>query len=985
MVCIKTAISNVVIPGTESQVIVVTTQTTRSSGTWTKRNLLARALAGATFAGLALVSAVGCHREFYRKQADQEVNCLIEEKKSHLARRPTADMNIDIDRRSRMYNPFDLDFQPMPLDDPASYRYMQCVDGRRGYPMWEAAGFTNSSENPDWWQFLPLNEDGVLVLNAETAVQLALLHSPEYQRQLEQLYLSALDVSSERFRFDTQFFGGAFTNYAVGGRNAPGGEVTNFGGGTFLTMERSFTTGSQLVADLANSIVWQISGDNTQVGVPLLNLTFIQPLLRGAGRDVVMERLTLSERRLLANVRAFERYRRSFYLNITIGRNTESEVSRSGGVFGVGLQGFTGLGGGFAGLGGGGGGNAGFTTGASVPQAGGFLGLLQEQLQIKILEENIARLSESLLILENNLIELLTTIPDDPEEIIRQRLQVAQQRNALIDQRSSLVSRKAAFQASIDGYLRDLGLPPYICTKIEDPLLDRFELIDEDLRSRREELIQLRSAAGRLNIALLDNSEMITDTETGLPVASLKWSPQVIETLSKLREEVTPLKDFLDQLQNEDAPRVKTDLAAFADSIPERMTANERLLRMYERERETICSLLNVDKIDESIFQVNKLPQLNASLEGRYTKLMERLSRYGSQIDAIDEALRSYLENGQPDENPVELAKNVREKLILATQDLLAELGDDVLTLQLIQARARTESALLPEIDITPPEAFEIARRNRRDWANARASLVDSWRLIEFNADALESGLQVAFDGTVRGDGDNPFSFRGDTSTLIARLEWDAPITRLQERNTYRQSLIEYERAKRSYYQYEDQIWRLVRGQIRQLEVNRLTFEYGRQSVRIAASQIELNEDIRELRDARGLSSGPTAARDTISALADLRRAQESLLNIFVNYEVVRRNLQFDLGIMEITPEGYWIDQEVLDPQYLMSLPGTEAVYGANCSPCGIRIRTPPKPPGYNGWLQSDPMMLELDPVETVPAPPAKAAAVEIEQVGFEE
>jgi hypothetical protein len=968
--------------------MVVTAQMTGSRSTRIKRNLLFRAVAGAAAAGLAIVSASGCHREFYRKQADQEVACLIQEKKSHLARRPTADMSIEVDRRSRMFNPFDLDFQPMPLDDPASYRYMQCVDGRRGYPMWEAAGFTNTSENPDWWQFLPLNEDGVLVLNAETAVQLALLHSPEYQRQLEQLYLSALDVSSERFRFDTQFFGGAFSQAAVAGRNAPGGESSLISTGTSLSMQRSFTTGSQLIAELANSIVWQVSGNNTQVGVPLLNLTFIQPLLRGAGRDVVMERLTLSERRLLANVRAFERYRRSFYLNITIGRNTESQVNRSGGVFGVGLQGFTGLGGGFAGLGGGGGGGgAGFTTGAAVPQAGGFLGLLQEQLQIKILEENIARLSESLLILENTLIELLTTIPDDPEAIIRQRLQVAQQRNALIDQRSSLVSRKAAFQASIDSYLQDLGLPPYLCTKIEDPLLDRFELIDEDLRSRREELIQLRSTVGALNIELLDNSEMVTDDQTGLPTASLKWSDDVRQTLSQLNDNLEPLRNFLDQLQNEDAPRVKADLQTFAESIPERLTANERLLRMYQRERETICSLLNVDKIDNSIFQADALPELNASLEDRYDKLMDRLSGYGGKIESIEEALQGYLKNGQPDETPIELAENVREKLILATQDLLTELGDDVLTLQLIQARARTESALLPEIDITPSEAFEIARKNRRDWANARASLVDSWRLIEFNADALESGLRVAFDGTVRGDGDNPFSFRGDTSTLVARLEWDAPITRLQERNTYRQSLIEFERARRSYYQFEDQIWRLVRGQIRQLQVNRLTFEYGRQSVRIAASQIELNEDIRELRDARGLSSGPTAARDTISALADLRRAQESLLNIYVNYEVVRRNLQFDLGIMEITPEGYWIDQEVLDPQYLLSLPGTEAVYGRNCSPCGIRIKTPPRPLQSVDWLQSDPMMLELEPVEPPPAGPAEPAEmtpVEIEQVSFE-
>ena len=137
---------------------------------------------------LVVISCSGCHRQFYRKQADQEANALMREKSRHLNRPAQIPLGIEVDRRSRMFNPFDLDFQPMPLDDPASHRYMQCVDGRRGYPLWHAAGITNSAESPDWWEFLPLDEDGVLRLNADTAVQIALLHSPEYQEQLEQLY-----------------------------------------------------------------------------------------------------------------------------------------------------------------------------------------------------------------------------------------------------------------------------------------------------------------------------------------------------------------------------------------------------------------------------------------------------------------------------------------------------------------------------------------------------------------------------------------------------------------------------------------------------------------------------------------------------------------------------------------------------------------------------------------------------------------------------
>ena len=893
--------------------------------------------------------AAGCHRQMYRKRADREAHGLIAEKSRHIARPPVRAARIDIDQRSRMFNPFDLDFQPMPLDDPSSHRYMQCVDGRRGYPLWHAAGVTNTTENPDWWQFLPLDEDGVLVLNADKAVEIALLHSPDYQRQLEQLFLSALDVSSERFRFETQFFGGVNTaiNLEGAGIDSATGRRSTYelgldsNGRRDLALQRAFATGGDLVVGVANNIVWTISGPSTQSASTLLDFSLLQPLLRGAGRDRVLERLTLSERRLLANVRSFERYRRSFYLNITVGRGIESTVQRSGGVFGVGLGGFTGLGSGFAGLGGGGGGG-GVGFGGGVPEAGGFFGLLQDQLQIRNLEENIARLAENLIVLDNTLIELLTTIPDDPEAIIRQRLQVAQARSALLSAQSQLLSQQAAYQASLDRFLGQLGLPPYICVRIEDPVLERFELIDRALRSRRETLIGARTAVGQINVELLGETESVVDPDTGLPETRIEWTPAVAEKFRRLREEIQPLVEFNKMLLEEDLPRIAVDIERLGVALPERQSQNDGLIEIYQRERENICTLLNVRQVDESVFDIRELPGIADRLQVDYAKLQMRLDSYTQRLLDLDATIARYIENGGGDATPRDLAKQLREEVIIPSQDVLADLGDDVLDLQLIQARARTESVLLPTIDIDPATAFQIARKNRRDYANARAALVDSWRLIEFNADDLESSLDLEFSGGVANDGNNPFNIDGDSASLRVGLAWDAPITRLQERNTYRQSLIEFEQAKRSYYQFEDGIWQLLRGEVRQLQLNQFNFELGRQSVRIAASQIELNDDIRAFRDARGLASGPTAARDTITALEALLNSQNSLLNIYVNYEVVRRSLDFDLGTMELTPEGLWIDPGAVSADQLLLLPGTSAdgMLDCGCTECGLRLES---------------------------------------------
>ncbi|MEM9366421.1 MAG: hypothetical protein AAGD07_10530 [Planctomycetota bacterium] len=876
---------------------------------------------------VVFVSSMGCNRAFYRKQADNEVYGLIDEKAQHVARPVNTVLRIDLDPRSRMFNPFDLDFQPMPLDDPASHRYMQCVDGRRGYPMWEAAGLTNTTENPVWWQYLPVDEDGILVLNADNAVQIALLHSTDYQEQLETLYLSALDVSSERFQFDTQFFGGAQSFFTADGRlrNGDGESSSTVSVGPYstgrrpLSMERTFATGADLVVGLANNIVWELSGPNTQSASTVLDFALVQPLLRGAGRDRILERLTLSERRLLANVRAFERYRRGFYLNIVTGRNIDTTVRRSGGVFGVGLGGFTGLGGGFAGLGGGGGGGG----GGGVAQAGGFIGLLQDQLQIRNLEENMARLGDNLLILENTLIELLTTIPDDPEAVLRQRLQIAQARSALLNQQTQLIGRRVGYQNSVDAFLRDLGLPPYLCARIDDPYLDRLELIDRDLRGRRQELINVRTAAGSTNVQLLEQVTQRIDQATGAITAELVWDDRTSQRVARLREVLVPLGDLAETLVDDDLPRVEKDLQTLAETLPERRLQTASLKELYDEERRTICSLLGIESIDESVFDIAPLDGLVTELADDYEVILQRLQGYPNQIDALIDAIDEFALTGAKEKDPQGTAATVRDQIVLASQTLLSDLSDDVLGLQLIQARARVESLLLPEVDIDPATALQIARVNRRDWANARAALVDSYRLIEFNADNLESSLDITFAGDMQNVGSNPFDLRSNAGRLRVGLQWDAPITRLQERNTYRQSLIEYEQAKRSYYSFEDGVWQSLRGTIRQLQANRLNFEIGRQSVRIAASQIELNEDIRRFRDARGLSSGPTAARDTISALEDLLDSQNGLLNLYVNFEVIRRGLDLDLGTMELTPDGMWIDPGELEPQALLRLAGT--------------------------------------------------------------
>ncbi|MEQ1830923.1 MAG: hypothetical protein ABL921_33560, partial [Pirellula sp.] len=317
---------------------------------WLKRKLAQAFIT--VIAGYSVSLSTGCNRAHYRNRADQEVKNLIDEKVADAC--APAIRDIHIDRASRMFDPFDPDRQPMPEDDRVSHEYMKVLNGRKHYPLWDVNGRTNTAENPVWWQYLPLDERGVLVLDSDMAVKTATLHNTSYQAEVETLYLSALDVSTERFFLGNQLFAGYSTFFTADGnlrrddrQSSTTVALAPRGARTFA-LQRQFTTGADLIVGFANSLTWQLAGPDTQAATTIIDFSLIQPLLRGGGRDVIMERLTLAERTLLYNVRSFERYKTGFYTTVTVGRQAEAGPTRRGGLFGgAGLQGFTGLGGGF--------------------------------------------------------------------------------------------------------------------------------------------------------------------------------------------------------------------------------------------------------------------------------------------------------------------------------------------------------------------------------------------------------------------------------------------------------------------------------------------------------------------------------------------------------------------------------------------------------------------------------------------------------------
>lgn len=909
----------------------------------------------------AILLACGCYRGYYRETADVDAYNLIDEKASHphwqLPRREIA-----IDPRSRMFDPFDPDQPPMPPDDPASHQLMHYIDGKKGYPWWHENGDVDTVESPCWRESLILDENGVLNLTAEEAYQLALIHSRDYQQQFETLYLSALDVSAERFRFDTQFFGGYSTfatftednsilnastfTQQTGRLGPPAGGVSATPTGNLLA-RRYFSTGADLAVGIANSLVWNFDGTNTFTPTTLLNVSFIQPLLRNAGRDRILEQLTTAERSLLSNVRQIERYRRAYYVEIMTGRDSGTGATRSGGVLGgSGLEGFTGVGStGFSGLGGGGGGgaaNAGFGGGgAGAAQAGNYFGLLQTQQDIRNQQITIAGLRSNLVQLRESLQENLRKIPDDVETIVRERLQIAQARQALLNAESRLLISQATYAATLDNFKRTLGLPPTLCVNIHDTMLDRFNLISTDTINLQNEITALRDRMGTTNQQILS----LVQTTDG--ARTLAWSDELAVQLLALRNIVTDMRSIKDRASTGVVRVTREDIAALVGLVPDRKRDLLSLRTKYRQELDRFtryggldpCQVTLLADLDPSVFDTERLEAMPAELDAELLQLQDKFMAYDGPLQAVEDVIANLL-NAPTKPEPPDLYLIIEKELLFALPALLSDMSDDILDVSLIQARARTHTVSVPPIDLDWGLAIEMARKYRHDWMNQRSALVDRWRRIEFTADNLDSVLDLVFNGTLRDD--------ATTDSVQMGLRFDAPLTRLQERNTYRQALIEFQQARRSYYAYEDGVTQSLRGTLRTLELNRINFEERRLAVLSAIEQVVLNDQLGKLREERGLDAGVTAARDVVSALADLQTAQNDFLNVWVNYEVQRLNLDLDLGTMNLDENGNWIDPGPIGPEYGYPMP-----QGFECEPNEFHLPgttepelLPPGPPG---------------------------------------
>ena len=808
---------------------------------------------------LLLLGVSGCTRARYRCAADNEtyalIGCGAQDPRWRL-----EDYSITPQPDSRMYDPNNPDRPPMPPDDPTSHELMECVDGMKGWPRWNRNGCTPYVENPSWLRCLPRDANGEIILDRPAALQMALLNSREYQEELETLYLSALDVTFQRFRFDVQFFGSNSTFFTADGPDRAGaGGVSSslLEEDNSLEMHKLTATGGEFMAGVANSLVWQFAGPDQYTATSLLDFSLVQPLLRAGGRAVVLEDLTDAERALLANIRQMARFRHGFYTQIIAGRSPGAGAARGG--LGIGAL-----------------------TPTSGGGTGGIYALLESQVRIRNQRTNVAGLRESLRQFEAFY---------DAGRI--DSLQVEQTRQTLYNAQSTLMALETDYQNQLDAYKLTLGLPPQLEVLIDDPLVKRFDLIDPRTTVAQKTISDLLAKLRDPEIPIAPN-----DYVTAFDVA-----PRQCEVVLGI---------------------VENDMRSFGRMVASRRAFLRLLAARAELSDGDVDSgLANVTDFENRLSLIHQeyaeqRKQLQSVLKELDTE--RKQEEVGDQAPLPPEEPRDEGESldESQDTGPREADESVemdprRQRLLEMTE----RLGESLLAFALTQARCRVESITLVPVELDSTEALEIARRNRLDWMNARAALVDTWRQVEIAANDLRGDMSVTFSGDMGTLGNNPVQFRSTTGQLRVGLQFDPPLTRLAERNLYRESLINYQQARRRYYAYEDRVSQSLRDTLRTIRRYQLDFELRRASVHAAITQVDLTQLKLQKPPEPGGGNvfGATTARDLLTALTSLLDSQNTFLSTWVDYEVQRLNLDFDLGTMRLDAQGNWIDPGPIEPE----------------------------------------------------------------------
>jgi outer membrane protein TolC len=254
------------------------------------------------FAGLL---GAGCRSPGqHREKADRIADKIIAEKQKDAGVKTEI---LEIERPSDILRRRLIEVQDLSASSTASLG----TDALKPIPHAPKDNYPTEIHSSD--ANIPIEPNEPLKIPLIDALQIAAHNSPDYQSQKERVFQAALSLDLARHSFRAIFAAGSdhSINMSTGDETVT---TTSNGGsaGVDYLLRSGAAVSAAIGIDLLNLLT---QGGASSMGLSV-DTSVSVPLLRGAGQYIILEPLTQAERDMVYQLWTFERYKRTFAVNI---------------------------------------------------------------------------------------------------------------------------------------------------------------------------------------------------------------------------------------------------------------------------------------------------------------------------------------------------------------------------------------------------------------------------------------------------------------------------------------------------------------------------------------------------------------------------------------------------------------------------------------------------------------------------------------------
>ena len=186
---------------------------------------------------------------------------------------------------------------------------LEAIDG------WPEENYPAANPSPD--RMLLPEADQPLTISLIQALQIGARNNSEYQSRKEDVFRAALELDLERNEFRHTFAGKIESSYQSDSTKLDTLRGTK--NSAEFAFDKTLRTGATFTTALAVDLVNLLTlGGASSLGI-VADATISIPLLRGSGRNIVLEPLTQAERNVVYAIWELERFKKIFAVNIAKG------------------------------------------------------------------------------------------------------------------------------------------------------------------------------------------------------------------------------------------------------------------------------------------------------------------------------------------------------------------------------------------------------------------------------------------------------------------------------------------------------------------------------------------------------------------------------------------------------------------------------------------------------------------------------------------